>query len=493
MNMTELPMRVLDVGTRDQPHVRLVLIESIDQKTALKYVALSHCWGVGASLVRTTTNNISQHLKDIAWGEFSKTFQDAICITRGLDVRYLWIDSVCIIQDSMLDWASESKRMGGIYSNAHLTISATGSSDGSGGCLFPRWVKGPGATRRARQTIPILSETRGGSLFEVHARLTREAAHEQFISNGENLPRMTAPLMSRAWCFQERMLSMRVLHFHSEEVVWECATSTACECGFLKGSRGQDQMPFKDKSYRLQASQVFQGLRAKEEVFNTWRGVVTQYSGLLLTRESDRLPALAGLAQRFQTAVGCPYLAGLWGDDLLRALLWRRPVVGSTRRRVQSTGCKFPTWSWASVEHINSEEEEGASGIYYPPALDSDIDSQVEVLAISGLGSGETSTLTVSDASITLRGVCTSTPVLERDYENGVEIQYDVDEEKPTGMVTCLLVACIKGNFQCGFLYFLILVRLPSGKFDRVGCGHLEPGRGRNWFENASLMKVEIV
>ncbi|KAK0716230.1 heterokaryon incompatibility protein-domain-containing protein, partial [Lasiosphaeris hirsuta] len=347
-SLTELPARLLDLGTIAHPHVKLVLTQDIIHKNNLSYAALSHCWGSNGNLVRTTTQNIGQHGKTIGWDEFSKTFQDTILVTRGLGLRYLWIDSVCIIQDSVSDWASESKRMGTIYSNAHLTLSATGSADGSGGCLFPRWVKGPGVAQRVRETVTIHSGTHNGHSFKVNARLTFEAAHQQFGTNGENLARLMAPLMSRAWCFQERIMSTRVLHFHSEEIVWECATSTACECGFLKGPAGLDRGRFEEKPYRLQASQVFQGARAKEEAFNTWRGLASQYSGLLLTRETDRLPALAGLAQRFQDIVECQYLAGLWADDLLRGLLWRRPMVGHSRRKVEGTGSTLPTWSWAS-------------------------------------------------------------------------------------------------------------------------------------------------
>ncbi|KAK5654478.1 hypothetical protein OQA88_7106 [Cercophora sp. LCS_1] len=494
-NLIGLPARLLDLGTIEEPHVKLVLVEDISQKDNLKYAALSHCWGVNGVLVRTTILNIDQHRQVIAWNELSKTFQDAILVTRGLGIQYLWIDSLCIIQDSASDWAAESKRMGTIYSNAHLTISATGSADGSGGCLFPRWVKGPGVARRVRETVPIHAGTYNGQDFKVNARLTFDAAHQQFGSNGENLARLMAPLMSRAWCFQERMMSRRVLHFHSEEVVWECATTTACECGFLKGLDGLYRASFGETPYRLQASQVFQGTRAKDQAFNTWRGLIGQYSGLLITRETDRLPALAGLAGRFQSVLNCQYLAALWADDLLRGLLWRRPLVGYRRRRkAESTGSQLPTWSWASIEHINLHEEDGTSGAYYPPALDAGLNSETEILAISTPAGSEVSTMAGSGISISLRGPCVFVAPPEYDFKNGVEVQYDVEDEKPEVEVACFLVGVIKGEHQHGFLYFLILSPLKTpGKFRRIGSGHLDPERAENWFRDALWVEVELV
>lgn len=62
-------------------------------------------------------------------------FQDAIIITRQLGLRYLWIDSLCIIQDSLRDWETEAAKMASIYQNSYVTISATDASNGSAKCL----------------------------------------------------------------------------------------------------------------------------------------------------------------------------------------------------------------------------------------------------------------------------------------------------------------------------------------------------------------------
>jgi hypothetical protein len=97
----ELPTRVIDIS--DPGSIRLV-------ETNLsmgKYVCLSHCWG-GYQPLRTTQETLQSHLKAIPWAGFPKTYQDAIVFTRFLGVKYLWIDSLCIIQDDLDDWARES-------------------------------------------------------------------------------------------------------------------------------------------------------------------------------------------------------------------------------------------------------------------------------------------------------------------------------------------------------------------------------------------------
>lgn len=123
-----LPTRLLDLS---ESCIRLAQPSRDDEAP---YIALSHCWGL-ACIATTTTSNFTARKQNIAIKELPKTFQDAIEITRGLGVHYLWIDSLCIIQDSEADWERESSKMASIYKNAYLTVAASRSSDGSGGCF----------------------------------------------------------------------------------------------------------------------------------------------------------------------------------------------------------------------------------------------------------------------------------------------------------------------------------------------------------------------
>ncbi|KAH9209559.1 heterokaryon incompatibility protein-domain-containing protein, partial [Leptodontidium sp. 2 PMI_412] len=139
------------------------------------YMALSHCWGNGQSIT-TTTGNLSNHQTSIQKKLLSKTFREAIDITLQLGIRYLWIDSLCIIQDSLEDWTSESARMSEVYSNAFATVFAVKASDGSQGCF---------ANRNAMMN-----------------------------------PGASGPLYGRAWVYQEELLSRRSIAFAANGVYW---------------------------------------------------------------------------------------------------------------------------------------------------------------------------------------------------------------------------------------------------------------------------------
>ena len=107
------------------------------QRELAHYTTLSHCWGK-KRIVTTTKATLGQRKLEVQWPRLSRTFQDAINITRALGIRYIWIDSLCIIQDDKEDWERESAKMAEIYSCSYLNLAATGSADGDGGCFFNR-------------------------------------------------------------------------------------------------------------------------------------------------------------------------------------------------------------------------------------------------------------------------------------------------------------------------------------------------------------------
>ncbi|ORY09011.1 heterokaryon incompatibility protein-domain-containing protein, partial [Clohesyomyces aquaticus] len=127
----ELPTRVIDVGTNaDGATVRLVETK----RRRDHYIALSHCWGPPTKRPLCTSKaTFPQHLAGIHISSLPKTFRDAVAITRLLNLRYLWIDSLCIIQDDRNDWSMEAPRMGAFYSGAHLVIAASGARDSTEG------------------------------------------------------------------------------------------------------------------------------------------------------------------------------------------------------------------------------------------------------------------------------------------------------------------------------------------------------------------------
>jgi hypothetical protein len=95
-----MPHLLLDLRLKDEGRVFLV-----EQLEPMPYVCLSYCWGSDvADITKTTLSNLSDHMEGIRTLSLQKGIQDAIKICRGLEIRYLWVDSLCIIQDDAQDW-----------------------------------------------------------------------------------------------------------------------------------------------------------------------------------------------------------------------------------------------------------------------------------------------------------------------------------------------------------------------------------------------------
>ena len=122
-----MPSRVIDLG-RPTKRGRARLIETRGRHG--HYVALSHCWGQG-HVLKTLNATYKSFCNKIPPKLLSKTFKDTITLTRRLGPRYVWIDSICIIQDDLEDWRRESGEMRSVYSNAYLVLAADRSRDGS--------------------------------------------------------------------------------------------------------------------------------------------------------------------------------------------------------------------------------------------------------------------------------------------------------------------------------------------------------------------------
>jgi hypothetical protein len=307
-----LPTRVLRIdGPGD---VKLhVTADEVSQ-----YVCLSHCWGK-LPIITTTSSNLERFQQQIPWRDLPKTFQDAISFSLRLGFRYLWIDSLCIVQDSAADWRHEGSKMASIYRNASLTLAATSSSDSNGG-LFVR-------TPTRYQFRKWSFTDAGKNTYEIRSRSSLD--HDKFIS-------WELPLSSRAWAFQERLLAPRVLHFTNTELIWECLEQINCECSVIR-------MGWSPKN----KTTLNPNLWADESLFDVdrqWRDVVFLYKAKNLTFDRDIFPALQGLAQMVPNKMG-PYLAGLWGNTLASNLSW---YVSGNLSEARLVAWRAPSWSWAS-------------------------------------------------------------------------------------------------------------------------------------------------
>jgi hypothetical protein len=138
---SEMPARLIQVkstGPNSSAHtLQLVQVSSLSiPSEGIKYAALSHCWGDPTSLLQTTSQNLQSHMQSIPLSCLPQTFQDAVRVTRALDIPYLWIDSLCIVQGDAQDWEVEAAKMGPLYQNAYLTIAATKASGSTEGLFI---------------------------------------------------------------------------------------------------------------------------------------------------------------------------------------------------------------------------------------------------------------------------------------------------------------------------------------------------------------------
>lgn len=352
---SRLPDRVLDIGTDGSQIVRLY--ES--QNELAKYVCLSHSWGRG-ELVKTTRDNLSQHTQGIPWDCVSRLLKDTIIVCRRLSIRYLWVDTLCIIQDSSADWEEQAAKMADIYDNSFLTVFSTWTTTHD---------KGLHATVVPPYTYSKLTaaDIGHGGTGDVHVLLgSRSVRRHKIIGK---FPQVAEPiphpepnwlwraseskrlfcLLERAWVFQERLLSPRILHFGSHELVWECREQMACDCSTSIWAAAEEHINVR----RLVGHQIIPKpdlpflLSPATQLYSTWYLVAHQYSTVMpnLTYESDVFPALSGMAKRISSIAKDEYVAGLWKGDLVRGLFWISQAV--THKPV--TQWRAPSWSWASV------------------------------------------------------------------------------------------------------------------------------------------------
>jgi hypothetical protein len=190
------PNRLIDVGSRSPFPDIIKLKQTKSWKTPIRYAALSHCWGAIQPL-KLLQSNLHALMDGILLVNLPKTFQDAVYTTRKLGIQYLWIDSLCIIQDSNEDWDLESSLMTHVYGGCLLNIAAAASNDCTGG-LFqkrPSSYLGP---------CLISVENQNEALISWYQLWDQNLWHAEFE---------TAKLNTRAWVLQERMLSPRTLAF----------------------------------------------------------------------------------------------------------------------------------------------------------------------------------------------------------------------------------------------------------------------------------------
>jgi len=312
-----LPARLVDVGPQDGSRPP-ILVETRGKQGV--FAALSYCWGK-ESFMALELSNIRNFKRQIPMGQLPATVRDAIILTRWLGIPYLWVDSLCILQgnqpEACKDWEETAGDMVSIYGSAFLTIAATGSSSADEGLFRDRLGQDAPCCR-----VP---------LSRIHGNTIHFGKHQRVLH--QTTPRCEKPLAQRGWAFQEKVLSHRVLSYGYRGLEWSCPSATYAEFQYMPVEK--DSEPVSPKDLRSQ-----------------WTSLVEEYSARDLTRLTDRLPAIQGLAQFLCDETKHCYLLGLWRDQLQQQLLWRHKGQnreGTWFHRRQTT-YRAPTWSWASVD-----------------------------------------------------------------------------------------------------------------------------------------------
>ncbi len=331
-----IPTRLLDIGTDPAANPRLVITaNSMGAQESIRYAAVSYCWGSQADAytqTKTEPSNLRERLRGIPTCDMSAVLQDSITVCRALSVRYLWIDALCIIQDPTdpSDWEKESERVGQIYQHAHFTICVLAAPN-----CHQRFLA------RSQHTFDFnfRSSLHPGAKGKYSVSLSGLYSSWPGLYTGDpaSLDLQDAPWNDRGWVFQERDLSARKLLFGRHMVHFQCGRKQSSENGRTSYQRGRPDWTKLDQ----------------DKVYEWFRIVVQQYSTRDLTLESDRLPALAGLAKHIYEFTGARYLAGLWMEDLPLGLLWhrtktRKGLLDSPSLFQTSGGSAAPSWSWAS-------------------------------------------------------------------------------------------------------------------------------------------------
>lgn len=428
---TWVPERLIYI---DDANSRLRLVRGADVPSNTSYTTLSHRWGqVKDKLVLTRSNIEEWHEQLPSLGKW-KTFVDAIEISRQLQIPYIWIDSLCIIQDSKDDWQHQCPQMCNIYKRSYCNIAATSALDDTEGCFFRRDVDMDLPLRlcfateeyqiKPAESIVIAAMGNGKDSLRGLYDLDNQPVWSRDITR--------SPLNSRGWVLQEvgsqttshphwlmkpqRQLCPRVLNFTKTQMYWECDEMQASESYPYRfpeeawaNVKAKALNPFSLLNMNLEEEDapIDTGISPLvKRAFDVWGNAVSGYTvgnsdhRLLdgssefaknLTNPADKLVAISAIAHELQPFMNCRYLAGHWETDLVRQLAW----TGSDDSQRAST-YRAPSWSWASVDApiFLPSPQKGTRKAFYP--LADVLNVEVESLTDDPMGQ-------VLSGSLTLR------------------------------------------------------------------------------------------
>lgn len=311
--------------------------------TLPQYAALSYCWGPPHEAEfqsRTTTRNLEYNLESLNFNALSPVLQDAVRATRNLCIPYLWVDSLCILQDDLSDWHKQCSQMSEIYGKARVTLIAASSRSCSERFLVPR--------RRFRRCLrfPYQSSRRPdivGSFIVYFTHASSQVVFSSWVSD------LSADLLHcqwarRGWTFQENAMASTCIVFGNSEIYFGRNNAFVSRLG-VAGYIG---------------TRSITNIRRNDDLHQAWVSVLKRYSqfnATSFTNPTDLLPALSGLARLFGNRLQTGYIAGHWVDRLHYSLSFTvdpavRAEIGESHlwlndlaKHLVSQTYLVPTWS----------------------------------------------------------------------------------------------------------------------------------------------------
>ncbi|KAH8892775.1 HET-domain-containing protein [Thozetella sp. PMI_491] len=331
-----LPDRVIWVNADNNSRIRLLEPKGIRGR----YIALSYCWGpVSSDTYLTNASTFDARKAGIEHDDLPPLLQDFVACARRVGIEYIWVDRICIIQGDDADFRLQAAKMGEIYGNAVFTVATGSASSESDRILVNR------DSRWSAYNLNMNASRIGALKVQVRRRSHLVGTEETGGDYGK--------ISTRAWIWQERLLSTRTVTFTPSALKFECRCHSVWE-GFAPDVVGH--------SWSAQLDGISQ---------NSWTKLVEEFMRRDITRTSDRLPAIESVMKRIERSHGWSPLWGLWTNSLVESLGWhvKREHQGHEDLRM-NPGHYAPTWSWASVDGpISYIEVRPMAGIQNDPLV----------------------------------------------------------------------------------------------------------------------------
>lgn len=349
MTANDKPGRVVDVTPMNGHSPQTLTLVSGDSRGLGEYVALSYCWGQRDQPMATTNSNLQSRIEQgFSLADMPDTIQDAVLVCRRLGFRYIWIDSLCILQDDRADKKREIRKMAGIFEGSFLTIVAASASVVTQGFLEPREKE----TQREIDAIPF---------WDHSGRVGRALLQGRSPSLSD-----PDPVHYRAWTLEELLLSSRRLIYSGRQLLWACRGFQETDGGWgyeeiFYLDSDLDPSNLKPRSQQEQLEDTDAEPPFPLAFKHYWTNLLRQYTARQLTHTRDKLNAIHGIVSKLCDQTNLHYHAGIWREYAVPCLCWHYDSEGgntddlapanikATIPRTREREIECPTWSWGSV------------------------------------------------------------------------------------------------------------------------------------------------